>query len=369
LQKTVKAVPKSADAYYFLGIAQRALGFSEMARASFAHALELRPRMTDAAVALANLEVKGGDQAHAIRLAETAIKANPDSAPAYVVSARALLAKGDLRQAEALLQDALQRDPSSLPALAALLKLYISLGKTEDAMKRIAVLVQQYPNNAGLHFLLAVGYLGLKDLDNSEISIRRAIALDPRTTDAYTLLANIDFAKGAIEQAKRDLRTAMDLHPNNAANFVALGTQYEKENNWDEAKRLFERAHQIDRSSPLIASELAYLYLDHGGDVNVAVTLAQTAKRNMPNSPATADALGWAYYKLGSTELAIAQLEESVQRYPRSPMYGYHLGMAYAAARRFGPARKSLLSALKEDPNSTYASSIIAELQEISASH
>ena len=36
----------------------------------------------------------------------------------------------------------------------------------------------------------------------------RAIALEPKTPDAYTLLGNIDFAKGSLEKAKADLRTA-----------------------------------------------------------------------------------------------------------------------------------------------------------------
>jgi cellulose synthase operon protein C len=49
----------------------------------------------------------------------------------------------------------------------------------------------------------------------------------------------------------------------------------------------------------VVANQLAYIYLEHGGDVNVALGLAQQAKQKMPDSPNVADTLGWAYYKSG----------------------------------------------------------------------
>ena len=94
-----------------------------------------------------------------------------------------------------------------------------------------------------------------------------------------------------------------------------------------------EKAHDVDPASGLVAAALAHLYLEHGGDVNVAVSLAQMAKQRMPDSLATADTLGWAYYKLGSFEPAIAQLEEAVRKAPANPLYRYHLGMGVHGGR------------------------------------
>jgi Tfp pilus assembly protein PilF len=225
--------------------------------------------------------------------------------------------------------------------------------------------VQQHPQNAGLHFLLALGYFSIKDLDKAEAGVRKALALDPSTPDAYTLLANIDLARGAPEKAEADFRGAIAAHPRTVSNYVALGTQFEKEKKWEEARKLFERAHEIDPASPYVSAELAFLYLEHGGDVNVAVSLAQMAKQKMPESPMTADALGWAYYKLGSTDLAIAQLKESTMKTPNNPVYQYHLGMAYLSARRMDMAARSLNMALKEDPNFRYAENARSALGEI----
>jgi Tfp pilus assembly protein PilF len=210
-----------------------------------------------------------------------------------------------------------------------------------------------------------LGYFSIKDLDRAEAGVRKALALDPSTPGAYTLLANIDLARGENGKAEADLRSAIAAHPRTVSNYVALGTQLEKESKWEDARKSFEKAHELDPGSPYASAELAFLYLEHGGDVNVAVSLAQMAKQKMPESPMTADALGWAYYKLGSADLAIAQLKESTVKTPNNPIYQYHLGMAYLSARRMDMAARSLSLALKEDPNFRYAENARSALGEI----
>jgi tetratricopeptide (TPR) repeat protein len=322
--------------------------------------------MTTASVALARLQAKTGNNEEALRLADRTLRTNPALVPALLTRAQSLIGRGEIREGEAVLKEVLLQDPVSLSALAQLLKLSMSQGKTADMVQQLSGLARQHPQDAGLHVLLAAAYFNLKDFKNSEATVRQAIALDPKATDAYTLLANIDFANNEPEQAEKDLLIAIDLAPNNLQNYISLGIRYENTGRWDEAKKLFAKAHQIDPNAPLVAVELAYLYLDHGGDVNVAASLAQVAQKSLPNSPVPTDALGWAYYKMGSVETGIHQLETSVRMVPKNSMYQYHLGMAYLAARRFGLATMSLEKALKEDPKSPYAASIRTALQEAS---
>ena len=223
--------------------------------------------------------------------------------------------------------------------------------KTEEITQRLSALVQQYPRNSGLHLLFAVACFENKALDQAEANVRQALAIDPKTPDAYSMLANIEFARGATENAKAHLRSAIAASPQKLSNYMALVKQYEKEGNWGEAKALCEKAHQVDPEAPYVSAELAFLYLEHGGDVNLAVSLAQTVRQKMPDSPIAADLLGWSYYKLGSIDSAIAQLKESARKEPDNPMYQYHLGMAYMAARQYDLASGTLRRALRTDPN------------------
>ena len=326
----------------------------------------MNPHLAGAAAGLANLEVKRGNYDETLRLVDVSLKADPGLSSAYFAGSQAYLAKGQIKPAQSMLDEGLSRDPNSLPGLAIFVNLSERQGRSQEAAERLSKLVAQSPQNPGLHFLLAVTQFSLKNLDHAEASVRQAIALDPKTPEAYTLLANIDFARGAAEKAKADLRKAIETSPRNLSNYVALGTQFEKEGNWEEAMKLFEKAHQIDPNSPFVADELAFLYLEHGGDVNVALNLAQTAKQELPNSPIAADALGWAYFKIGSAESAVEQLKDCAREVPKNPVFQYHLGMAYVAAGHPDAARNSLQKALADDPNFPYAANARVTLAQIS---
>jgi cellulose synthase operon protein C len=361
LENAIKGAPRSAATYYFLGIAQEAVGLADAAKASFAQAHKLSPRTMGPKAALAELNADSGAYDEAERLA----KANPNVPLAEVVGAQAELAKGNSRKAEQLAQAALDRDPVSLPALEILVKLYAQEGRAQEAIHRLSSLVSQYPQNAGLQFLLALGYFDLKDLQKSEASVRQAIALDPQTPGAHALLAEIDSAKGLTEQAVIEFRAEIEANPYNASSYLALARLYGAEGKWHDAEGTLERANAVDPGSPYVKNNLAYLYLEHGGDATAALSLAQEAKRALPDSPVVADTLGWTHYKLGSYGLAITQLSLSTQKLPDNPEYQYHLGMSYLGAGRFEPAAQSLQRALKSKSNFADAGSARAALDAI----
>ena len=365
-QKALHADPKSAVSYYYLGVAQNLLGFPSQAKSSWVRALELAPQLTEAQLALADLDANTGNYDEALRLTEASLNSN--LLLAHLIRAKVLLAKGDTKGGEAELQTVLARDPASLPALTMLVNLRIRESRPQEVLPRISKLVEQYPQNAGLRFLLAGVYFRLNELGNAEANAARAVMLDRQTPDGYTLLANIHKAQGSVEKAKGDLQAAIDVNPRTLANYMTLEKLYESEADWAGAKKLLERARQVDRDSPVVANSLAYLYLEHGGDVNLAMSLAQEARQKMPHSPKTADTLGWAYYKLGSPELAIAELKDCAQQAPNDPMCQYHLGMAYIAGRHFDSAEQSLQKALRADPNFSYAATAREALDKISRS-
>jgi tetratricopeptide (TPR) repeat protein len=366
LEKGLEGEPKSAPGYYFLGVAQNALGFPSLAKSSWARALELQPQMTDAQLALAEFDASNGSPDEALRLAGEALKTHSELVVAHLVRAKALLAKGDKKEGETELQAVLDRDPASLPALTMLASLRSAQRRSPEVLLRLSKLVEQHPQNAGLYFLLATVYFSQNNLGKAEASAKQAIVLDrQRSGGYYTLLADIHSAQGSVEIAKADLQAAIDRNPREVANYLALDTLYEKEGNWERARKICERAHEVDPDSPLVANNLAYLYLEHGGDVNVAVSLAQMVRQKMPNYPEAADTLGWAYYKLGSPEAAVVQLKECAQKDPNNPIYQYHLGMAYIAGRQFGLAERSLEKALRADPNFPDAANARAALDRL----
>lgn len=365
LAQAVQADPKSGVANYLLGVAESSLGQIDSARKLFAHALDLSPGMEDAAVALADLLARSGDYDDALRRADQVLQKNPGSTLAHVVAAKSSLAQGNSARAEAQLKAALELDPAFVPALGALLDLRATQGRTEEVLHRLSELLSKRSRNAKLHLLLGIASLKLNDLDKAEESVKQALAIDPGTPDAYGVLAEISHARGALERAAVAYRLAIEGNPGRVESYMALAGVYSQQGKWDEAKRVTEHAHALDPVSPFIANNLAYLYIEHGGDISVALSLAQQAKRKLPDSPIVSDTMGWAYYKLGSPAAAVSQLRESVMRAPDNAMYQYHLGMAYIASGRPVNATQSLQRALSDDPDFPYAATARAALDQI----
>jgi len=77
----------------------------------------------------------------------------------------------------------------------------------------------------------------------------------------------------------------------------------------------------------------------------MALQLAQSARRSLPNESAVADTLGWVYYKKQQYDLAIRELADAADKAPDNPEYQYHLGSAYAAKGDVPKARAALQKA------------------------
>jgi len=112
------------------------------------------------------------------------------------------------------------------------------------------------------------------------------------------------------------------------------------------AQQRYERAVQLDPNAAVASNNLAWLYAQNGGNLDVALQLAQVAKRQLPNTPEVNDTLGFIYYKKDLASLAVPLLQASVEKDSSNPEYHYHLGLAYGKNGDKSKAAESLRRAL-----------------------
>jgi Flp pilus assembly protein TadD len=182
--------------------------------------------------------------------------------------------------------------------------------------------------------------------------------------DAFLLLAQLRAGRGALEQAVADYQKGMQQNPRDARFQLGLGSLEERRGNWRQAQTLYQQALQIKSDDPAGANNLAYLLIEHGGDKALALSLAQTARRGLPNLATTADTLGWAYYNNGMFRLAVDELQTAVKGSPRNPTYHYHFGLAYQKTGDYAHAREQLERALELHPTASQADMIRKALTE-----
>jgi cellulose synthase operon protein C len=169
------------------------------------------------------------------------------------------------------------------------------------------------------------------------------------------LLAQLQAGRGARDEAISTYQRAIEIAPNSAALQVALGGLYESAGNWQKAQTIYQKALSMQPDNPQAANNLAYILLEHNGSVNLALTLAQAARRGLPNSPNTADTLGWAYYHNGAYSVAQPLLEEAVKKMSDNPAYHYHLGVTYQKLNDNVRARAQFEKVISLKPGSPIA--------------
>jgi Flp pilus assembly protein TadD len=141
-------------------------------------------------------------------------------------------------------------------------------------------------------------------------------------------------------------------HPNDAGPYAILGTLEEARGNVGKAEDYYKKSLQIQPQQPIAANNLAYRMLENGENADVALTLAQTARSAMPNSPDTADTLAWAYYYKGTYSFARDLLEDAIKTNPNNAAMQYHLGMVYSKLSDKSDAVVHLKKAVSLAPDS-----------------
>jgi tetratricopeptide (TPR) repeat protein len=176
----------------------------------------------------------------------------------------------------------------------------------------------------------------------------------------YTLQNRLDAARAEFERVA-ELRPASAV-----AAHTLVGMILQAQGKQAEAQARYEKVIGLDSSAAVAANNLAWLYAERGGNLDIALQLAQTAKKGLPDRPEVNDTLGWIYYRKNLPNLAVPPLKQSVDANPKNAVYQYHLGLAYLKTGDEKAAEIALKQALKLDPKfegSVEAQKLLADIQ------
>ena len=397
LMDATKNFPKDAFLQYWLGRAALSKGDSDLAEKSLRQAADLNPSRLDAEEELARIAAQRGDMNLLSDVADKTIAAaprfpggyvwrslvevsrnSPDKAEADLKTAmsvapqspQAYLELGKIRftqkrfpEGVALLEQALQHDPNSVEAVRLLVSYDLYQKQPAKALARLNAQIDKSPKNSGLYDLLAQLQIQNKNLDQAAATAQKAIQLNPNDGEAVVLFAQIQVQRGQVANAIGAWEQWSKAHPNDAGPYAILGSLEEARGDIGKAETYYKKSLQIQPEQALAANNLAYRMLENGENADVALTLAQTARRAMPNSPKTADTLAWAYYHKGTYAFARDLLEDAVKADPDSAAMQYHLGMVYSKLSDKSSAVVHLKKAVSLAPDSPTAKDAKAALQ------
>jgi tetratricopeptide (TPR) repeat protein len=383
LESAIKTVPDNAVAHYYLALAEKQAGDGR-AEQELRTAVKLRPDFVEAQTALGSIALAKQDSETLYAAGDAIIAAQPNSANGYVMRAIGFIYRRDFAKGEAdlmkaiqvapqaplayvrlgglrmvqgrskeavdMFQQALDRDPNSYDALRSLVVFDLSQKQPDRAIARVSAQVAKAANNSAFYLLLGSLQADKKDFAAAQTSLKKAIELDSKNADAFGLLGKVQVVSGTADAAVATWQNWIQQNPRDVRPYIGLGELEEYRKNWQRAQDYYQKALALQPDSPVAANNLAYSMLEHGGNVDVALSLAQTARRLDPDEPAIADTLAYAYIKKGAYRLAIDLLEDAVKKVPQGAMYQYHLGLAYQGNKDAGRAKEHLQKALQLDP-------------------
>jgi tetratricopeptide (TPR) repeat protein len=397
LQNAVKDSPKDAFLQYWLGRAALAKGDIDLAEKSLRQAEDLNPSRLGTAEELALIAAQHGDMNLLSDVADKTIKAaprfpggyvwrsivelshhSPDKAEADLKTAisiapqspQAYLQLGKIRieqkrfpEGVSLLEQALQNNPNSVEAIRLLVNYDLYQKQPDKALARLNAQIEKSPKNSSFYDLLADLQIQDKKLDQAAATAQKAIQLNSNDGEAVMLFAQIQVQRGQTANAVGAWEQWSNAHPNDAGAYAILGTLEESRGDLGKAEAYYKKSLQIQPQQPIAANNLAFRMLQNGENVDVALTLAQTARRAMPTSPNTADTLAWAYYYKGTYSFARDLLEDALKTDPNSAAMQYHLGMVYSKLKDKNNAAIHLKKAVSLAPDSPTAKDAKAALQ------
>jgi Flp pilus assembly protein TadD len=196
------------------------------------------PNNADAAVAYARALRATGQRAQAVAVLEQAAIRNPRSMPLLGAYGRALAEAGQYQQALEVLNRAHTPDNPDWRILNVQGAVLDQLGHHADAQRHYAAALKIVPDESTVLSNLGLSYLLTKDLENAELTLRRAAAQQNAGPKVRQNLALVVGLRGHFEEAEKI--ASADLPENEAsANISYLRQMLARQRDWKKLGRAY----------------------------------------------------------------------------------------------------------------------------------
>lgn len=354
-----------------------------------------------ARIVMARIYESRGQHAQALEQSEAALKIQDGNPEARLIRDQALVGLKELEQAQPDLESLVQQFPAMNEARLTLGGLYLqqkefgkageqfqkvwtssppdirgylgiqeikmAQGKPADAVKGMQDLVDKNPNvpqfRAELANTQAVAGSQLQRsnpaqaksfFESAAANYKEVLKVNGKSTEIWIRLGVLQRALGDNDAALASFEQASNISPQNVDAILQRAMMLETLNRKKEAADLYNRVLGIDPNNALALNNLAFMNADNGTNLDQAMTFAERAKQQAPQSPDVADTLGYVYFRKNLNSEALEIFKQDVQDQPANPTFHLHLAMALLKQGDKQGAREEAQKALKTAPPSQH---------------
>jgi tetratricopeptide (TPR) repeat protein len=291
-----------------------------------------------------------------------AIEADPSSEFLTSSLAELYVKTGRIADAVREAQDIIKRDPTNLEAHKLLGRIYLrSLGDMpggngSDNILKLAIeqyqeIVKLDPQSVDDHLLLGRLYRLGNDMPKAEAELNTAIKIDPNSEEAVTTLAMLYTDEGDTAHALKVLSAIPDS-ARSAKLYSALGAAYEQRKEYKNAIDSYKHAIVLDRDNLDAIRGLAENYLNDG-QLEASLEQYKVISDSNPEDAQTYVRIAEIYRRQAKYDLALENLKHADTLIPDTAEVPYSMAAVYQAQGRYDEAAKLLQDLLKKTEKSS----------------
>ena len=237
--------------------------------------------------------------------------------------------------AEAAFKKALALEPDNEDALVGLAGVYGERGDNKASTELLERLATKDPSGRS-YAMLGQNYESMKEFTLAADAFKKAAEIEPGQLDFKAFEAHDRVEAGQFEEAIKLYQEIADAKPLEAGPYITMAEIRQEQRNFADARRLIDKAKEIDKFSPEVRSADAMLLADEG-KFPEAITAIK-----------------------GLLDMTAKPTYDVSQRGPRARLYRF-LGRFYRQNEQYDQAVESFkqMTALNPDEGATAAAEII----------
>jgi len=278
---------------------------------------------------LVGLYARLGRYAEAYDQAKLVAAAVPDDPDALQVQADLAMKLKKTAEADRAIARLRSMSPGEPDNTARAVVVLARNGRGRDAGRIADEWMVQHPADEAGPLLATRAWTAAGFPDSALARARRAVALEPDSTEPRRVLARALQGAGHYAEAEREWLAIRAADPGEPGISLELGGCRERAGNVDGAVTAGREALKIAPDWPPALNFVGYVLADHDRELPEARKLIERALEKDPENGAYVDSYGWVLYRQGDLAGAREHLERAVRLTDGDPVVREHLGDVY----------------------------------------
>ena len=274
---------------------------------------------------------------------------DPQSPLGYLKLSRLNRFENKPKEALATLEEGYRQNQVSAELLTELIQGYIQEKRHDAAIAVCRKRIAENPRDVFTLNLIGWVYTDLKNFQEAEGALKKAIEMQPLWPTPHTNLANLYVVQGRKAEAAEKFEAAVNANPKDPAGYLSLALLYERDRDYGNAIKVYERALKENPNFYFATNNLSFLLSETSTkkeDLARAKALAEDAIKMQPKEPALIDTLGWVYFRMGDYGQARGLIEQALAAAPDADVLNYHMAAVLLKLGQKQEAREKLRKAL-----------------------